>query len=258
MILIKIISVLLNISSLQRLTTTMKIIMAKREKFQRMNYSIFHMNTRLMINIINKLRPAKRLLDMLKSHINSFYLKHNTERVCQGDILRDFSFYHVDADGAIQEIVFPYMVVISQDCDLERASTQSSLDTQNTYQEIKQYLPNLIFVPAFVDEQVKTGTHLEELFGIKQEIYDTKRWRPILQNNNERYHSLAEDRNNSQIPNLVVDFKLYYTVSYEVFLKKYRQCYLSTINELFREKLSQRFCNYLSRIGVPELQFAKI
>jgi hypothetical protein len=30
--------------------------------------------------------------------------------------------------------------------------------------------------------------------------------------------------------------------------------YLATFNKLFRESLSQRFSNYLSRIGLPELK----
>jgi hypothetical protein len=34
--------------------------------------------------------------------------------------------------------------------------------------------------------------------------------------------------------------------------------YICTVSELFREKISQRFANYLSRIGLPETKQKKI
>jgi hypothetical protein len=77
-------------------------------------------------------------------------------------------------------------------------------------------------------------------------------WAPIKQNNNERYHYLPSYLD-FQIPELLVDFKMYFTLPINVVFSGVNPFYLATINELFREKLSQRFSFYLSRIGLPDI-----
>lgn len=57
-----------------------------------------------------------------------------------------------------------------------------------------------------------------------------------------------------QLPELVIDFKHYYAIPRDTLFRMYPEHYLVTINQLFRESLSQRFSNYLSRIGLPELE----
>jgi len=93
---------------------------------------------------------------------------------------------------------------------------------------------------------------MEKVFGIKQERKHSEVWKQIKQNNVDRYHFLSEDKD-LQVPDLLIDFKTYYAVGIEWVLAKYQSCYLATINELFREDLSRRFSNYLSRIGLPDL-----
>jgi predicted metal-dependent hydrolase len=84
------------------------------------------------------------------------------------------------------------------------------------------------------------------------EKYNSERWNLIKTNQNFRFHYIRGEQN-LQIPESVIDFKHYYTVPRSVIYSNYRDHYLATINELFRELLSQRFANYLSRIGVPKL-----
>ena len=55
------------------------------------------------------------------SQINTYYRKHNFGRILQGDILRDVKFsYAVQEDSVIVEYYFPYIIVLSQDCDLQQ------------------------------------------------------------------------------------------------------------------------------------------
>ena len=54
-----------------------------------------------------------------------------------------------------------------------------------------------------------------------------------------------------QIPDLVLDFKHYYAISRDVLYENFGDYCIGSINELFREALSQRFAYYLSRIGLP-------
>ncbi|WP_292474386.1 hypothetical protein [Methanosphaera sp.] len=50
---------------------------------------------------------------------------------------------------------------------------------------------------------------------------------------------------------IVFDFKRYYTVSTSYIYSVFSDYYLISLNELYRENLSSRFANYLSRMGLP-------
>jgi len=184
---------------------------------------------------------------MLISKVTKQYEVHSKTRICQGDILRDFTFNDVDSETRVREIKLPYIIILSQDCDLERAMSQLSAESSR----LNQYLPNIMFVPAFTDEELKNGEHLNGLYKVTQEKIPTDRMKLIKQNNNERYHFLSSD-GELQIPDLIIDFKLYFTLDYKNVHSKYAATYLATASELFRERLSQRFVNYLGRIGLPE------
>jgi hypothetical protein len=188
---------------------------------------------------------------MLKSKIETVYETHDCERVCQGDILRDFEFPLVRPDTSVIKLSLPYIIVVSQDCDLENAikKEDATKDAEGLI-EFNQYLPNLIFLPAFPAETVRVGEYLKDIFSIKPKLIPSESWKILRQNNNPRYHYLPSDLD-LQVPELVNDFKIHYSLSFEYFDEVYRSCYLTTINELFRESLSQRFASYLNRIGLP-------
>jgi hypothetical protein len=187
---------------------------------------------------------------MLKSKIEKFYEIHDCQRPCQGDILRDFTFFTIYINGDVKRVSFPYIVILSQDCDLEQGLKK--INSKSELLQDNQYLPNILFSPAFPLDSIRQGTHLTELFNIEQERINSESVRRIKTNKDERYHYL--DRYlEYQVPELVIDFKAYYAVSKDYFLDSYKDFYIATINELFREFLSQRFSNFLSRIGLPEI-----
>jgi hypothetical protein len=108
-----------------------------------------------------------------------------------------------------------------------------------------------LFSPTFTLDSIRQGTHLTELFSIEQERINSELIRKIKTNKDERYHYLYR-YSEYQVPELVIDFKAYYAVSKDYFLDSYKDFYIATVNELFREFLSQRFSNFLIRIGLPE------
>jgi hypothetical protein len=195
----------------------------------------------------------QELLVMLKSKVETQYLTHDCTRISQGDILRGFTFVMVGKGGAQIEVKFQYIVVFSQDCDLEHGTKVIELlkKAQGAEVVFNQYLHNILFIPAFPAEQMREGNHLPQLYNIKSDRIASDLWKPIKKNENARYHFLPACPN-LQIPELMLDFKAYYTLPFEGFLESYESQYLATINELFRENLSQRFANYLNRIGLPE------
>jgi len=191
---------------------------------------------------------------MLESKIKSHYEKHNCERISQGDILRDVNIIIVDDEGAVTSLEYQYGVVLSQDCDLEQGSkvTTAPHNCEDSVTEFNQFLPSILFVPAFPAELLRSGEHLVDLYQIKSQKISSALWKTLTSNNNPRYHFLPGEPS-KQIPELVMDFKSYYTIPFRTILSKHKMYYLASVNEIFREGLSQRFANYLSRIGLPEL-----
>lgn len=191
---------------------------------------------------------------MLESSVKTYYKKQDKQRFCQGDILRDVKvsisspFEWQQQEGDIFDFDLPYCVIMTQDCDLTW-----DYDGRNNLEEVNndKFLPTILVCPAYTDESFYKGEHLG---GWKMRAYNSGEVKKI-QNNDEinRCHFLIGD-SELQIPNLVIDFKHFYTLPTDILYEQYGGVYLATINELFRERLSQRFANYLSRFGLPDIK----
>lgn len=199
---------------------------------------------------------------MWSSKINSLYVRHTSERFCQGDILRDVTVVtwaaeKETADGkilAIDERLLPYAILLTQDCDLEQDYVNRT-DKDSTNND--KYLQSLLLCPAYQAEQLRRGEHLKDL-GLTMLPINTDRWRLVQSNSVYRYHYLPEYLD-FQIPSLVIDFKHYLTIPHHILYGLDRtKSYLGTASELFRENLSARFSQYLSRIGLPEFTKAAV
>jgi hypothetical protein len=191
---------------------------------------------------------------MSLSKIDSMYVKHTSKRICQGDILReidviDWNIEDTSGEYKIFNANLPYIIVMTQDCDLEWDFNNRSEPAAKKHDK---YLHNVLACPAYNAAEFKDGDHLKSN-GLKMNTWGGDGYKKILQQNNARFHYL--ERNQAlQVPKLVVDFKHYYTIPRDALYKMYVEHYLATINKLFRESLSQRFSSYLSRIGLPELK----
>ncbi len=187
---------------------------------------------------------------MFLSKINSRYRKIEEKRICQGDIIKDIRiFTNMDDNESvnIESIFLEYCVVMTQDCDLMQDFQEreyNSLDND-------KHLQTILICPAYLDGNFFDGNHLEGLSMRKFKASEQSK----LKKNDEmkRYYYLQGD-SKMQIPNLVVDFKHFFTLSRDYLYSKRKNNYVASINELFREGLSQRFANFLSRFGLPEIK----
>lgn len=179
-----------------------------------------------------------------------------SERLCQGDILSNvelIEYANIDDKGIvnISKIAFPFVIVLTQDCDLEQDFNNRN-STKRTNHD--KHILSVIVAPLYNIEHVYNGEHLSEL-DLKMQIINSRPAKSenkfLRQNQNPRYHYLQfEDA--IPIVNSVIDFKHYFTVNNEG-LKKHKQFnFICTVEELFREQISLRFSNYLSRIGLPD------
>ena len=172
----------------------------------------------------------------------------NLERLSQGDIFQDIEILeNIEVERSIitvKKIKFPYVVCLNQECDLEtdfKNKTQMLCDNN---------LLHIAIAPAFIFEQFLNGTHWGQIFrnNKPQKRSDTT-IKKIIDNEIPRFHYLKFPDLDS--PELVIDFKHFFTINKDVMCHQIskRLCSLDT---LFREKVSQRFSFFISRIGLPE------
>lgn len=170
------------------------------------------------------------------------------ERLSQGDIFQDIEILeNIEVDKSIvtvQKISFPFVVCLNQECDLET-------DFRNNDQVLcDNNLLHIAIAPAFIFEQFLSGTHCGEIFSNNkpQKRTDTT-IRKIIDNEIPRYHYLNFP--DKDTPALIIDFKHFFTVYKKVMYDQINKRFCS-IDDLFREKINQRFSYYISRIGLPE------
>tara|TARA_B100000315_G_scaffold134234_1_gene123648 strand:+ start:26 stop:499 length:474 start_codon:yes stop_codon:yes gene_type:complete len=143
-------------------------------------------------------------------------------------------------------IDLPFAVLLSQDCDLEAdfKCREQTIGNQD------KYLLSLLVCPAFNIGEFANGTHFANW---QMEPQSSKLIEKIQKNDtHKRFHFLSKNTE-FFVPDLVLDFKHFFTLPRDYLYSQEKDVYVASLSELFREELSQRFSNYLSRIGLPEL-----
>ena len=181
-----------------------------------------------------------------------------SERLCQGDVIKNVHYIQkieeLEENLKITIIDFPLVIILTQDCDLER-DYKNRYDTENIKNDDKKLISALV-APLYVSEQVIAGTHLEDLKLKMQQIPKGKKGKPstrlnnLIKNETPRYHYLKFSPE-SQIADRIIDFKHYFSANVEQLEQLKKDNFICQVRELYREDISQRFANYLSRIGLP-------
>ena len=169
-------------------------------------------------------------------------------RIMQGDIFHDIDIIEdviVKPDGAIQlkKITFPLVICLNQDCDLHT-------DFIHREENKSGSLFHLIVAPLFEISSFREGKNWGELMNVGDRI-NSERIRYIKGNNDPRYHYIVFPE--KDMPELIIDFKYFFTINRDTLYKRldHKVC---SVDDLFRELINQRFCDYLSRIGLPEIE----
>ncbi len=175
-------------------------------------------------------------------------------RIYQGDIFRKVEYieYVSEKSGIIEvsKIIFPLVIVLTQDCDLQQdyKFRWSRLRNSTTHDKL---LLSVLVAPLYNIEHVYLGEHLSEL-GFKMEPINKNKTPGKYLRNNERprYHYIEFPPEIPIVPS-VIDFKHYFSVNIN-FLREIKNTnFVCRVSELYRENISLRFSNYLSRIGLP-------
>lgn len=192
------------------------------------------------------------------------------DRLRQGEVLSNFVRVRqsLDSIGAldisIEEIVHPYLIVMTQDCDLEQdadareiqaraANDESLLDDPEFKKRLdnapRRMIANALFCEAMSISDMKNSVPRSS------EI-----WNRIRLNKDERYQCLEvaplhQDSAGVGLPCLGCDFKRFVTIPID---EVYRRLELdpsvrrARLLTPYAEHLLHRFCNFLSRIPLPE------
>ena len=177
-------------------------------------------------------------------------------RVSQGDIYKDVEFVEYvqvkRGNIEISKVMFPFVIVLTQDCDLEQDSEIRYPKTTTDAETQDKLILSVLVAPLYNVELVYTGEHLAQLEIKMQTIRKNKTQGTYLRNNKiPRYHYL-EFPSEVPIVNSVIDFKHYFSVNVE-YLRRKTSDFMCQVSPLYREDISHRFASFLSRIGLPEV-----
>jgi hypothetical protein len=179
--------------------------------------------------------------------------RKSTGRVCQGDIFRDIEYIESveEHDGVLQvnKISFPLVIVLTQDCDLAQDYRIRWAREPSSNED--KMLFSVLVAPLYNVEHVYEGTHLENL-GMRMSGIKKKKSPGTNLRNNEtpRYHYLPFPEE-VPIVDSVIDFKHYFSVNVAYLKQLKRTHFVRRVAEIYREDISLRFANFLSRIGLP-------
>jgi hypothetical protein len=160
--------------------------------------------------------------------------------------------YAVEKAGALEvsKVVFPLVVVLTQDCDLEQEYRFRWARGKELTQD--KWLISVLVAPLYNVEHVYTGEHLSEIGMTMEHINKKKSPGRFLQNNERpRYHFLSFP-DSLPVVDSVVDFKHYFSVNGRHLRTLRDSNFVARLAPLDRENLSQRFSSYLARIALPD------
>ena len=159
----------------------------------------------------------------------------------QAEIISGLTQYFYDPHTKdVEPLTHPFAVVLTQDCDLLRDYESRNAGSAKPLSSVLIYIAELA-------KELKPS--------IGPDI-----WRRVIGNNNERYHLLSPippecDLLGTGIPNLILDFKDFFTLPPE---EIYKQCASgqahrrSRLDMPYREHLQCRAAFYFQRIMLPE------
>jgi hypothetical protein len=171
-------------------------------------------------------------------------------RLSQGDVLSDIQgIEKVEFTSELltySYIEYPFSVVVTQACDLE--SYYRMID--NKPPNKNAFMLNAMLLPMYNYEHFVSGKHLSEI-DVTTSVQNSESKSKIKLNEVPRYHYI-ESAAGVAMPDCIVDFKHYFTIGIQDIAKEKITNRICRLGDLYREFLSQRFCAYLSRIGLPD------
>ncbi len=184
-----------------------------------------------------------------------FYVQHNSPFFRQGEIVNNVfelklqiteqkSIDDVRKDTKFDPIVHPYVVVISQDCDLEQDYGARIGQVPDD-----KLLTHVLVCALFTKDELK----------IRSKI-GSDLWKSVRQNQDERYHYLIEapikDTENN-LPELIADFKTTFSLPTEFvywLISTKQATREGALCSPYLEDFMHRLYSFLGRVATPSFE----
>jgi len=176
----------------------------------------------------------------------------------QGDVLSNVIYNSLDLDLyqknelSVRETPYPYAVVVSQSCDLQwdfNARVDPGLPHSVSPENEHKVLRTIMLCQAEPADAVK---------GRRLDTMNSSLWNGVKKNKDERYHFFEkvppdEDRSAQGLPELVVDFKLYFCIpTAELYWTlNHRTERRARLRSPYLEHFATRFFQYQARVATP-------
>lgn len=175
-------------------------------------------------------------------------------RLSHGDIIRDVECVEsvVEKNGQLElvKIIFPLVVVLTQDCDLAQDYKFRWSRKPTTTQD--KLLLSVLVAPLYNAEHVYNGEQLSDLGMNMTTINRSKSpGENLRKNETPRYHYIDFGSKVPIVPS-VIDFKHYFSVNSSYLKKAKSGGFVCRLSSLYREDVSQRFTSFLARIALPD------
>ena len=198
-------------------------------------------------------RPSQGASSLKERFLETRVRVGRLPRVVQGDVIRNVEFFEYASEKSgnveVSKVIFPLVVVLTQDCDLEQDYRFRWSREPKSSQD--KWLLSVLVAPLYNAEHVYAGEHLSDLGMKMQSINRSKSPGQNLRRNEvPRYHYIEFPKGVPVVPS-VVDFKHYFSVNLPYLKKIKTKNFVCTLSALYREDLSHRFASFLARIGLP-------
>lgn len=177
--------------------------------------------------------------------------------VQQGDIFKDvtyiFDFNQTDEGIEIVELTFPYVLIVSQSCDMLHASRLIS----NEIHSESKLMFSVLAVPMYERETIISGEHLRELcedkiinFEIKGPFISEEDQKVIKNGFHYRFHEIYFP-NDCKIPDSIIDLKEFFTLNLTT-VNQIRGQRVGRLNDWSAQQIVNKMSAFLSRVGLPD------
>jgi len=147
---------------------------------------------------------------------------------------------------------FPFSIVMTQACDISSyCDIYDKLEFGENANIDRQIITQIIFCPAFDEDQFVEGKHLYDQYSYQMDKLTSGEKDKYQKDQHIRYHYLKSDKEG--IPNLFIDFKQYFTVPARFIICVVRKDndVLYKLEHLQYTYLADRFAHYLQRVALP-------
>jgi hypothetical protein len=180
------------------------------------------------------------------------YVQHNSPFLKQGEILNNLFELKLQVpvettidtipQPKFEQVSHPYVIVVSQDCDLEQDYKARSGGVSKD-----KLLAHIIFCALFTQDEVRGRSNLK-----------SDQWKRVWQNQDERYHYLREAPvlgTENSLPELIADFKTTFSLPVEFvywLVSTGQTIREGTLLSPYLEDFMHRLYGFLGRVATPE------